>query len=387
MTNIALDKIVAPISQDNPCGIDIRLLDLSDPRAEQYEQLKELRNQLRREERKSVETDNTIVIVPKEWQKVINYAVILLSKHTKDIEITSWLLEGLTRVKSFSGLSEGLEVFSSLIEKYQKKLYPSLEEDEDDASRLASIAMLAGKYEIGTLIIPLYYHNIIVTNVGNNFNAWTIRQLLEKANVTEGDVRISALRESADLKSAIFDLEKEEFAEIYSRLEKLHSNFKKFNSVITKVFGRFTPSFTTLEKTINYCLGIAKSVNETTEVGNPTSASDDSDELNDQTQVTTNSRQQPVQNISLNSLTVAHINRQNAVQLLDLVADFFQESEPHSPISHTLKRAIRWLKLDISEFMCDVMQDERARDWYCKITGVPFVSSPDKESTHDEDDY
>lgn len=387
MTNIALDKIVAPISQDKPCGIDVRLLDLSDPRAEQYEQLKELRNQLRREERKTIETDNTIVIVPNEWQKVIDNALKLLSKHTKDIEITSWLLEGLTRVKSFSGLSEGLEIFSSLIEKYQKKLYPSLEEDEDDASRLASVAMLGGKYEIGTLIVPLYYHDIIVTNIGNHFNAWKIRQLLEKANVTEGDVRISALRESADLKSAIFDLEKEEFAEIYSRLEKLHSNFKKFNSVITKVFGRFTPSFSTLEKTISYCLGIAKSVHETTDAGSQTPVDDSSQEEHDQTQITKNSTQQPTQNVSLNSLTVAHINRQNAVQLLDLIADFFQESEPHSPISHTLKRAIRWLKLDISEFMCDVMQDERARDWYCKITGVPFVSSSDQGSTHDEDDY
>jgi type VI secretion system protein ImpA len=246
--------------------------------------------------------------------------------------------------------------------------------------------MLAGKYEIGTVIIPLYYHNIIVTNSGTHFNSWTIRQLLEKANVTEGDIRITALRESTELKSAIFDLEKEEFSEIYSELEKLYSNFKKFNGIITKVFGKFTPSFTSLDKTIHYCRGIAKSVHETTVSSDP-EPTDEASESGDQTQTISSPRQQSTQNVSLNSLTVAHINRENATMLLNLIAEFFQESEPHSPISHTLRRAIKWLNLDISEFMCDVLQDDNARNWYCKITGVPFVSNSDKSSAHDEDDY
>ena len=51
-------------------------------------------------------------------------------------------------------------------------------------------------------------------------------------------------------------------------------------------------------------------------------------------------------------------NRKQAIELLKKIADFFYETEKHSPVSYSLRQAIRWSKMDLPELMNELLNGE-----------------------------
>ncbi len=43
------------------------------------------------------------------------------------------------------------------------------------------------------------------------------------------------------------------------------------------------------------------------------------------------------------------------------VADFFKQTEPHSPVSYALRQAVRWGRMPLPEFLTEVIPDENVR--------------------------
>ncbi|MCZ2152308.1 MAG: type VI secretion system protein TssA [Bryobacterales bacterium] len=120
-------NLLDPISDDRPCGESIRAKPV-------YDQIKEARR----------EEDD---LSQGEWRherKVADYAQVLklgqkvLAEQSKDLEIATWLTEALLNREGFTGLSEGLELISGLLETYWDKLYPRFDEEEFDPIDLAS---------------------------------------------------------------------------------------------------------------------------------------------------------------------------------------------------------------------------------------------------------
>jgi len=388
MLELNIDSLTANIDERNPCGIDLRLLEENSTGFIQYSSLKDTRNNLRREERKNVEVEHDLTIDVRSWQVVKDLAIKLLSNHVKDIEIMSWLLESLVRVDKFAGLICGFDIFSALIEKYRDNLYPSLDDDEDLDSKLASILMLGGKYEIGTLVIPLYCHKIIPTRSGDDLNAWDIKQFLAKANTSEGDVRASALNDCKEVKNAIAGVIKEDFLQCAAEVGSCKAAFLKFNSSLSSVFAKNAPNLDSLDKAINYCLGIVNSVTEIVQrkTVNASIPVDDSIQKsgvqanNESSDVNTASR-----SFSIDNLTYDQITREDAVKLLDMLMTFFRISDPHSPISYSLERLVRWVKFNLPQIMNEIVGDSMMKE-YSKITGVPFVPSTNNIDENYEDD-
>ena len=58
------------------------------------------------------------------------------------------------------------------------------------------------------------------------------------------------------------------------------------------------------------------------------------------------------------SATGAIQNRRDALKRLADVADFFQKTEPHSPISYIVQRAVKWGNMPLESWLQDVIKDE-----------------------------
>jgi type VI secretion system protein ImpA len=367
---IELENLLKSISQESPCGVDVRNLVEESQARKKYQLLRELRNDQRRQERKSIETTESLQIEPKEWVEVVRLSCELLEMYTKDLEIASWLLEGLVRVEAFKGLDLGFRVLGGLLLAYESKLHPIVLEEEDADMRLTSIGMLGGKYELGSLVVPVYYHTVVPTNSGADLNAWTIRQMLGKSE----DTRIEFLMDCDAIKSSILDLQKDSFAIIAKDLLHAKASFEEFNSALSKVFSKDAPNTFGLEYALNYCCAIAVSID-----GFLTSKMQASLKESEQEGVKITS------NFSIAGLTWEHLTRQDAVELVRVIAKFFQVSEPHSPISYTLNRLAQWACLDLPDLLQDIGISENARVEYCKITGVPFLQSRENRRAYDDD--
>lgn len=121
-----ISSLVAPISEDNPTGIDLR----EDEDSTLYYDIKDASNSARRRERQA-EIDSepgTNYYQDMEsldsWKEVIGYAEDILTNHSKDLEAVAYYIQALLRHEGFSGLRKGLLVAHKLVEDFWDGIYP-----------------------------------------------------------------------------------------------------------------------------------------------------------------------------------------------------------------------------------------------------------------------
>ncbi len=76
------------------------------------------------------------------WGKVIDLAIDLLSKHSKDLWAVSWLIEAVTRQAGLAGFRDGLKLCRLMSEKFWQTIHPRPDEDEGYGHTVAQLAGL-----------------------------------------------------------------------------------------------------------------------------------------------------------------------------------------------------------------------------------------------------
>ena len=61
---------------------------------------------------------------------------------------------------------------------------------------------------------------------------------------------------------------------------------------------------------------------------------------------------------------------EQAIEQLQKVADFFRESEPHSPVSYSIEQIIRWCGMPLPEFLAELISDGDAKRSYFRLVGI-----------------
>jgi type VI secretion system protein ImpA len=51
-------------------------------------------------------------------------------------------------------------------------------------------------------------------------------------------------------------------------------------------------------------------------------------------------------------------NRRDALKRLDEIAEFFKRSEPHSPVSYLVQRAVKWGDMPLELWLQEVIKDQ-----------------------------
>jgi type VI secretion system protein ImpA len=116
---INIDVILAPIPGENPAGEALRY-------SPTYDEIKDAR----RTEEPLALGDWKREVKTADRDKVITVAVETLSKKTKDLQISAWLLEALIIVEGFDGLAAGLKILAGLLRDYWENVYPLIEEGD-----------------------------------------------------------------------------------------------------------------------------------------------------------------------------------------------------------------------------------------------------------------
>ena len=76
------------------------------------------------------------------------------------------------------------------------------------------------------------------------------------------------------------------------------------------------------------------------------------------------------------------VNREQAIELLRRIADFFHRTERHSPVSYRIRETIRWCKMDLPELLQELLSgDEGPLEEMGKRVGFRAM---DQEDSYDE---
>ncbi|MBV1919563.1 MAG: type VI secretion system ImpA family N-terminal domain-containing protein, partial [Pseudomonadales bacterium] len=124
---IDIESFLAPISDDNPVGTDIR----EDRSANAYfYQIKDARERARTAERNAMIENDGGANAIEEWRNVLEVAPSILKEASKDIEVAAWYIEALVRVHGYAGFRDGLKLAQQLAEKFWDDVYPIPDEDD-----------------------------------------------------------------------------------------------------------------------------------------------------------------------------------------------------------------------------------------------------------------
>ena len=130
-----------------------------------------------------------------------------------------------------------------------------------------------------------------------------------------------------------------------------------------------SPPSSAIKKSLEAVLDAIKSLTKSKFVVTPTS-SETTEETNQASPdaMTANTSSPASQQTSISVGTIS--SRTEALNQLLLVANYFRQTEPHSPLCGALERVVEWGNMSVQELMLALIPDTSARAVYTQLTGI-----------------
>jgi len=356
---IDIDALMQAISEENPVGDDLRLKPAS---TSQYSTIKDARQAARAAERNSM-FDDSSTEAAEHWNKIITLAPQILSTEAKDLEIASWYTEALIRKSGFPGLRDGFCLLRSLVELYWGQgLYPAADEDGIE-TRVAPISGLNGEGTDGVLLAPMRRTHITDDFAPGPFNLWQYKQAIDLKRMTEGNERDQQIAKIGfsmdDIENAVEQSSADYFVNLRDDITICLSEYKALSALLSDHCGSHAPA---TNKIIELLEETLSAINHIAKHKFPVEAVVSNDAPPEEEEITISASKSP-QKGPISS-------RDDAFRQLQAISDFFRRTEPHSPISYVLDKAVRWGDMPLDELMSELIPDASSRTTYSSLTGV-----------------
>ena len=363
---IDVAALLAPIPGDNPAG-----------ESQQYSGVHDEIREARRADDTLAKGDWEHEPKVAEWSKVVDLTTTALGTKTKDLQIAGWLTEALAYLHGFRGVRDGLKVVRGLHEQYWDQLYPEIDEGNLDG-RANALSAMDTRLEIPLKSVPLTksggefdYSFIqweestkfdIPSNLENldsdaieRFNA--LKAEAEAANKTTSE----AWRKAKDATRRAF------YEETFTVLKECWDEFQALDKVMDEKFGNQTPGLGTLKKTLDSVRTLVEKVVKEKRILEPDPA------LDGEATATSDGSEGGAAAGPLRG-------RAEALRQLAEVAQYFQRTEPHSPVAYLVQRAIKWGQMPLENWLEEVIKDGATLGYVKETLGIDGTGSSGSDS-------
>jgi type VI secretion system protein ImpA len=345
---VDLDALLQPISDENPSGESLRYSGL-------YDEISEARR-----------ADDTLnrgdwqeQLKVADYRKVLDLAVPALTSKTKDLQVAAWLSESLVKIHGFVGLRDSLQLLAGLQDKFWETIHPEIEEG-DMEGRANAISWMDQQCAFAAQGAPF-------TGVeGYSFFDWEdskkfdIPENVDTLEMAE-QRRYAELRETADREKRVTaELWKKEIAstrrasceQVNFTIDECWAALAELNRVIEEKFDRNQmPGLSTLKTSLDQVHTQVKKLLEEKRIEEP-------DEVEIGEEGSADGTAEGAGAGTGGGVKGAINSRQDALRRLAEIADFFQKTEPHSPVSYLVQRAVKWGNMPLESWLQDVIKDD-----------------------------
>lgn len=362
---IDVASLLDPVSEDHPVGVDIRE-DIS-PNSIYYK-IKDARTAARASERRIIMEDDQDAmgsVVP-EWYTVLDLAPSILKEQSKDIEIVAWYVEGLLRVEGFAGLKEGFKLVKELCDRYWDDLFPLPDEDGME-TRVAPITGLNGEDGEGTLLAPM--RNVLLTQgyTDQAYATWHYQIAQEIERITDAEKRQARLDAGGvtlqQLQRSALETPLSFYETLIADLDNCIEAFAAMTETLDQLAGQDSPPSSNIKNALREIRDIVSFLTRDMFI--------EEEPLETQGDSVPGGHAATAAGGGGFSLSGDIGSREDAVRVLNKVADYFKRTEPHSPVAYSLEQAIRWSRMSLPELLAQLIPNDSARDEYYRLTGVP----------------
>ena len=346
---INLELMLQPISEESPAGESLRYSGI-------YDEITEARRADDTMNQGEWKTELKV----SDFRKVVGLAAPALEKDTKDLQIAVWLSEALVKEYGFVGLRDSLKLVAGLQENFWETLYPEIDEG-DMEGRANAVAVMDAQTAFAVKGAP------ITGSAGYGFNDWEDSKRFDIPDNIEtldsaDQQRYNELRTQAEKENRVtankwraeLSLSRRAFyEELVFTIEECWAGYNELNRVIDEKFDRNQmPGLGNLKKALDDIQTQVKKLLEEKRAEEP-------DEIGEVTEEAVAGEEGATVKVGgVATASGAIQNRQDALKRLSDIAAFFQKTEPHSPISYLVQRAIKWGNMPLESWLQDVIKDE-----------------------------
>jgi type VI secretion system protein ImpA len=353
---IEIEVLLAPLSEEAAVGSNPRQ-DFSP--SSPFLRMKDARAEARRIER-SIDMDGEGPSPNPSWQIVLDAGEEILSSHGKDLEVAAWMVESLVRLEGFAGLLSGLKLCQGLLDRYWDVVYPL--PDEDGLSvRLSPFAGLNGQSEDSPLIQCL--RKLPITGHSAPYSYWQYKKALETGSNTvssPSDGFVSLEEFNAAVSSSPPSFFKQIVDLIHEILQALDALYNTFYGHV----GADAPAVSGIINALQQVLeAIQQFAKKKLEIANEVS-------LTKPEEAADTVVGEEVVGGGVRMARGAPVDREAALGQLQIIARFFRETEPHSPISYTLEELVKRARLSLPDLLSELIVDDQARQYFFLATGM-----------------
>jgi type VI secretion system protein ImpA len=348
---IDLERLLAPISGDSPCGRNLRLV----PGDVTFVSL----DGLRREE------DPAFDVAGKgknsDWKGVVAKCDEALTTKSKDLQLAAYLAEALARTQGYAGLRDGLRVVNGLVERYWDGLHPGVEGGEIvPGVRAKWLSWMGSSNDFRAAVkrIP------IAGARGAPGRSWLdfeeSRRVDDAAMLTDktgyNELVQSGRITGEEWKTALNATPLEQLQQVAADVKTCDEELRRLVVACEEKLGADSPSLIALGDLLEECRTL---LDKTIVAQTPLPEEAVAPGAAGSGTARGGSTSGPIS------------TRDDAYRRLREVADYLRRSEPHSPVSYLIDRAVRWGQLPFQDLLRDVLKhNEDARTTVLETLGL-----------------
>jgi type VI secretion system protein ImpA len=354
---IDLEKLLSPLAGDAPTGIDLR--------ATSEDATFATIDDLRREVDPALDDAGGKAA---NWPAVGRACQQALTNQTKDLQLAAWFCEAAGHTEGFAGVRSGLRLVRELLDRYWDQLHPGVGPEGIDLPVRARwlLWLSSPKGLLPSLRRIGFLGESQKREEWLSWEAWLEAQRLEEAaaaNQARYEEMIAAGAVSREKWNAALSVTPP--ARLHEEREALRGCEAELQALDKFCQARFgsdeAPAFVDLRGLLS---DIRQWLDKQVGGGQEAAAPAETSGL---TAPAAGGRG------AVASGPIA--TRQDALVRLREVAEFFRRTEPHSPLSHLIERAVRWGGMSFEELLRDVVKSNDALAQVWETLGIRPPSS------------
>lgn len=348
-----IDQLLAPISAEAPCGVDLRY-------EREFDQLRDLR----REDDASLPTGVWQSTLKRaNWPEVEKLTTTLLLERSKDLMLSAWLGEAWLHLQALDGLPDSLALIAGLCERFPEHLHPQAE-DGDQSWRVIPLEWLVRRYsEILLTRVPLFGTR------NSDFESCTLevwrRLQLQQVQVNDSKNAKSsaetARNEQKKLNEQIRATPLAFWLRTQGNLLLSLQHLQRLDTWSDAYLGEQGPGLRPLQETIQALLTLVQEFIAM----HPQQPAPPPPLVEAPPAVAQPEAQAPVAQVFREPAS-----REEAYRQLLLIAEYLARTEPHSPVPYLIRRGVEWGNKPLSELLGELISADAESRRLWTLLGV-----------------
>ncbi|UGQ44825.1 type VI secretion system protein TssA [Massilia endophytica] len=320
-----IERLLLPVSVQQECGEDLAFSKEMDDIA-----------RAREHDDPSLDQGEWIAALKEaDWELVAKRCEELIQARSKDLQLAVWLAEALAHTRGFKGLGDGYALIAALVDRYWDALHP-LAEEGDCERRIGNLCWLAKRSPELLKAIPVSEDGAISLA---DFEAARQRSAAARSESATDSWHVESTSELPDV--AQLDAHRRRNSESFNHTllaDARHclETLQQLEVAVDARLGASGPGFSAaravLHDAVDFIAILAPSPEEA-----------------------------PAAQGAAVERTAAEQgalrSRQQALAQLRRVADFFRQTEPHSPVAYLADKAASWGEMPLHDWLHSVIKD------------------------------